>query len=89
MSTPFDDPLLEGTGDIGIAVPMPDLHPEPVIDEAVAPDDWSLEPEFSSFILWCTMYQRWASEYRPTSSSPWRCQACGSRNHHRQDHEEI
>lgn len=44
MSTPFEDPLLVGTRDIGIAVPTPDLHPEPVIDETIVASDWALHP---------------------------------------------
>lgn len=89
MSTPFDDPLLEGTRDIGIAVPTPDLHPEPVIDETIDPSDWGLAPDFSSFTLWCDTSGEFEREWRPAPAAPWRCQNCGATSHRRIDTEEI
>lgn len=89
MTGPFDDPLLDGVRDIAIAVPAPDLHPEPVIDETIDPSDWALQPDFSSFTLWCTETGEFEREWRPAVSAPWRCQACGSTDHRRIDTEEM
>ena len=89
MTDPFDDHLLDNVQDIAIAVPLTDLHPEQVIDETIDPSDWALQPEFSSFTLWCDDTGEFEREWRPAGSAPWRCQACGATDHRRIDTEEI
>ena len=89
MTDPFDNHLLDNVQDIAIAVPLPDLHPEQVIDETIDPSDWALQPEFSSFTLWCTETGEFEREWRPVATVPWRCQACSATDHRRIDTEEI